>query len=213
MNYRDCAIYPEAWVTFANRGKKLNQAWSLGSVRYAAQAETGAEIAKRAEDEKFDPNLFDSREAAIEEIARLRAARPKPRAPASVTRAECEARLGFLAEARVFDVDFSDFTFSDTATVHAFYDVIDHMLWKSAARWFFMVNYRGCQIEPDAWAAFASRGKKVNLKYSLGTVRYDASPGTAEEIRRKADTEAFDPNLCASRDAALRRIAVMREAG
>ena len=65
---------------------------------------------------------------------------------------------------------------------------------------------------PEAWGAFANRGKKANLKHSLGTVRYDASPETAEEIRRKADSEAFDPNLCASREAALRRVAVMREA-
>lgn len=213
VNYRNCNIYPESWIAFANRGKKLNLAWSLGSVRYAARPETGAEIEKRAKAEAFDPNLFASRDAALAEIARLRAARPQPMAAATLSRDECEARLGFLVDERIFDVDFSDFTFTDAATVHAFYDVIDFALWKTASRWYFLVNYSGCKIMPGAWASFASRGKKANQKHSLGTVRYDAAPETAEEIRRKADTEEFDPNLCADREAALRRIEVMRETG
>lgn len=213
VNYRDCHIYPEAWITFANRGKKLNLAWSLGSVRYAARPETEVEIEARAEAESFDPNLFASRDAALAEIARMRAAKLKPKTAASVSRAECESRLGFLLDERVFDVDFSDFTFTDAATVHAFYDVIDFTLWKTASSWYFLVNYSGCKIMPEAWASFARRGKQANQKHSLGTVRYDASPETAEEIRRKADTEDFDPNLCADREAALRRIMEMRATG
>ncbi|MEZ5729447.1 MAG: hypothetical protein R3E48_16510 [Burkholderiaceae bacterium] len=54
-----------------------------------------------------------------------------------------------------------------------------------------------------AWIAFASRGKKLNLAWSLGSVRYDASPETAAEIRARAGTEAFDPNLFPSRDEAV----------
>ena len=53
----------------------------------------------------------------------------------------------------------------------------------------------------------------MNVKYSLGTVRYDASPDTADEIRRKANTESFDPNLCTSRGAAIERITEMRALG
>jgi hypothetical protein len=212
VNYRDCHIYPEAWIAFANRGKKLNLEWSLGSVRYAARGETRSGILTRAEEESFDPNLFPSREAALAEIARLRGARPQAKPTTTLSRAEAERRLAFLAGEQIFEVDFSDFTFEDAATVNAFYDVIDLELWKTAARWYFLVNYNGTRVYPEAWVAFANRGKKVNLRHSLGTVRFEAAPETAGEIRQKAESEKFNPNLCASRDEALRRIAGMRAA-
>lgn len=212
VNYLECHIYPEAWIAFANRGKQLNLAWSLGSVRFAARGETRSEILTRAEQDNFDPNLFPSRSAALDEIARLRGARPQPKRATTLTRAECERRLTFLAGEQIFEVDFSGFTFADAATVNAFYDVIDHTLWKSAARWYFLVNYNGTRVYPEAWVAFANRGKQANLRHSRGTVRYEAAPETADEIRRKAAAESFNPNLCTSRDEALRRIAGMRAA-
>jgi hypothetical protein len=217
VNYRNCHIDPDAWLTFAHRGKLLNKASSLGSVRYDASEKTGAEISKKASEESFDLNLFASREAALTRIAEMREARPKqrfapePSAPAPA--ADYSRRLSFDSDREIMEVDFSDFTFVDSATVNAFYDHVDHQLWKTAKRWYFLVNYNNCKIFPEAWAAFAHRGKNANVKHSLGTVRYDASPETAEEIRRKANTDSFDPNLCASREAAIERIAEMRGVG
>ena len=214
VNYRNCHINPDAWLTFAHRGKLLNMASSLGSVRYDASEKTSAEISKKAAEESFDLNLFPSREAALARIAEMREARPKqrfsPKPSAPAPAADYSKRLSFDADRQIMDVDFSDFTFSDTATVNAFYDYVDHQLWKTAKRWYFLVNYNNCKIFPEAWAAFAHRGKNVNVKHSLGTVRYDASPETADEIRRKANTESFDPNLCASRAAAIERICELR---
>ena len=37
-----CQILPGAWVRYATRGKRLNEASSLGSVRYATGSETEA---------------------------------------------------------------------------------------------------------------------------------------------------------------------------
>jgi hypothetical protein len=217
VNYRNCHIEPEAWFAYAHRGKLLNEASSLGSVRYSADHETRAEIRAKAAEEKFDANLFASREAALARIAEMRAARPKQRVarkPAAIAAAEdYSKRVSFDAEREIMEVDFSDFTFADAATVNAFYDAVDHLLWKTAKRWYFLVNYNNCKVFPDAWGVFAHRGKKVNVKHSLGTVRYDASPDTAEEIRRKADTDSFDPNLCSSREDAIERIAKMRALG
>lgn len=214
VNYRNCHINPDAWFAYAHRGKLLNKASSLGSVRYDADEATKTEIREKAAEEKFDANLFTSRVAALARVAEMREARPKPRPKpkraAPAPRVDYSARLAFDAEREIMEVDFSNFTFSDAATVNAFYDYIDHELWKTAKSWYFMVNYNNCKIFPEAWGAFAHRGKKVNIKHSLGTVRYDASPETAEEIRRKANTESFDPNLCASREAAIARIAKMR---
>jgi hypothetical protein len=213
VNYRNCHIEPDAWFAFGHRGKLLNKASSLGSVRYDASKAAQAEIKERAEVEKFDANLCASREEGLARIAELRAALPKRPAPhhhAAAAKVDYDSRVSFDAARQIMEVDFSDFTFATAADVNAFYDYVDHQLWKRANRWYFLVNYRNTHIEPDAWGAFAHRGKRVNLRYSLGSVRYDTSPETADEIRRKANTDSFDPNLCNLREAGLARIAEMR---
>ena len=75
VNYRNCRIYELAWIRFAQRGKRLNLAHSLGSVRFSVQEELGATIEASARSENFDPNLFPSREAALAEIERMKSAR------------------------------------------------------------------------------------------------------------------------------------------
>ncbi len=74
VNYRNARIYELAWIRFAQRGKRLNLASSLGSVRYAAHGAVGESIESSAKQEKFDPNIFDTREEALEEIKRMKAA-------------------------------------------------------------------------------------------------------------------------------------------
>ena len=113
-------------------------------------------------------------------------------------------RIKFDAEAQIIDVDFSDFVFSSSAIVNEFYDQLDQLIEKSGRRWYILANYRNCSIWPEAWVPFAHRGKKVNVSYSLGTVRYvdaDASddPGVTA-----------DPNTFTSRTAALAHIENLR---
>lgn len=72
VNYEDCRIDSDAWFQFALRGKNLNIASSLGSVRYAPPKSTETEIRKRSQQEKFESNLFDSRDEALLRIAQMR---------------------------------------------------------------------------------------------------------------------------------------------
>ena len=121
-------------------------------------------------------------------------------------------RVLFFDDLRVMEVDFSNFTFQDSETVDAFYDVIESRIAETGKKWYFLVNYKNCQILPEAWVAFANRGKKVNLAYSLGTVRFDAQEDTGATILEKSKTDEFDPNLFRSRDGALAQIAAWRDA-
>ena len=73
VNYRNTRIFELAWIRFAQRGKRLNLASSLGSVRYAAHGAVGQSIESSAKKEKFDPNIFDDRDAAIAQIERMKA--------------------------------------------------------------------------------------------------------------------------------------------
>ncbi len=76
VNYRNTRIFELAWIRFAQRGKRVNLASSLGSVRYAVREEVGQTIESSAKRDNFDPNLFDSREDAVAEIERMKSAAP-----------------------------------------------------------------------------------------------------------------------------------------
>ena len=114
-------------------------------------------------------------------------------------------RIRFYPEIQVVEVDFSEFEFSSSRIVNEFYDQLDQRIEASGKKWFVLVNYHHCSIWPEAWVAFAHRGKKVNVSYSLGTARYfDAS---------RADVDNYlptDPELFRSREAALASIEQLR---
>lgn len=109
-------------------------------------------------------------------------------------------RIHLLDDCETIEVDFGGFEFSTSQLVNHFYDVLDSLVESSGRRWYFLVNYEGCSIWPEAWVAFARRGKKVNYEYSLGTVRYTHDQQAADR----------DPAMFESRDLALAHIAELR---
>jgi len=110
-------------------------------------------------------------------------------------------RIHVDRDAGIVDVDFSDFEFSDSDLVNAFYDAIDRVVLPTGRKWYFMANHRNCRVWPEAWIAFAHRGKRVNVSFSRGTVRSIDGPDAAS---------AADPDMATSREAALERIAAMK---
>ena len=212
VNYQNCKIMPEAWITFAHRGKRTNIAYSLGSARYAASELTSKAIREHSKTETFDPSLFASRDAALEYLHGLRESL-EPGALEAVAGPEAltserssEDRITFHADLEIMEVDLSNQTFARSSEVNAFYDKLDEKLSASGRKWYFLINYNNCVVLPEAWVAYASRGKRANLSHSLGTVRFDASPSTERAINDRAREERFDPNLVQSRDAAIARI-------
>lgn len=125
---------------------------------------------------------------------------------------EYEQRIKVLNETDTIEVDFSNFEFSSAKIVNDFYDVIDELVESSGRKWYFLVNYANSSIWPEAWVAFAHRGKKVNVNYSLGTVRYAASQDPSDRTSEQSRSEDFDPNLFTSREAALAKIEEMKAA-
>lgn len=69
VNYQDCAIWPEAWVAFAHRAKRVQATYADATVRYA-----GANDAHSRTADASDPNFVTSRAEAIARIAEIRAA-------------------------------------------------------------------------------------------------------------------------------------------
>jgi len=127
-----------------------------------------------------------------------------------MTDLDIENRIIFHTDLQVMEVNFSDLTFNVSKPVNAFYDEIDRQLKASGQKWFFLVNYRNCRIMSEAWIAFAHRGKKTNIGYSLGSVRFATSDDTGKAILDRSRKEHFDPNLFPSREVALAQLAEMR---
>lgn len=215
VNYSNSRIDPIAWFAFARRGKTLNMAHSMGSVRFDASEETRRQIENAAGTEAFDPNLFASRAAAFERLKAL----PSQRVHRTIyqpnyTESDFAPRIAFLSEEDIMEVDFQDFTFHHSRDVNDFYDHIEERIKATDRKWYFLINYNGCRIMPEAWVHYARRGKALNIAASLGSVRYATGSETEEEIRQRAQSQDFRPNIRNTREEAMARINEMKaEAG
>lgn len=207
VNLLDVRIDSSAWVAYARRGKALNLAHSMGSVRYDASDITRAQIVRDANTEAFDPNLFDNRDSAI---ARLRDMPSKRRAKIQHDRnyapEDFVRRIAFDPETGVMHADFSHFVFHHSRDVNEFYDHIEARIQSTGRQWFFLVDLNGCQIQPAAWVQYALRGKRLNKTHSLGSVRFAAGSETEADIRLRAESQGFDPNIRNTRSEAITRL-------
>ena len=141
-------------------------------------------------------------ERSVEELAgTVYAAGQTIESVESLDQGEYAGRINVLEDIEVIEIDFSEFVFSNSNVVNEFYDAIDGVIRSTGRSWFFLVNNRDCSIWPEAWVAFAHRGKKVAVNHSLGTVRYAERPDSDD-----ASDAPFDPDLFASREAALAKI-------
>ncbi|MEO0655421.1 MAG: hypothetical protein AAFY77_11210 [Pseudomonadota bacterium] len=214
VNYQGCKIDPAAWVAFSRRGKTLNLGHSMGSVRYDASPETRRQIERDAGTEAFDPNLFGDRDRAIHRIAEMPTRRrAKIVHEPNYTRADFAERVEFLLEDEIMEVDFANFTFHHARDVDDFYDYLEELIRKTDRKWYFLVNYENCQIMPKAWVEYARRGKELNMAASLGSVRYAPGSETETDIRLRAESQGFRPNIRNSRAEALERIDEIKAGG
>ena len=211
VNLNETRIEPAAWTAYSRRGRALNLSHSMGSVRFDASEETQRQIMRAANTEAFDPNLFSDRDSAI---ARLRDLPSKRRKRVihdpNYVLADFVRRVSFDSDHVIMEVDFSHFTFHHSRDVDDFYDYLEDRIKESDRRWFFLVNLNGCEILPAAWVRYAQRGKRLNEAGSLGSVRFAAGSETAEDIRMRAQTQDFRPNIRNTREEALDLIEEMR---
>ncbi|WP_432447953.1 hypothetical protein [Aliiroseovarius marinus] len=211
VDYRNTRIDSAAWVAFARRGKALNLAHSMGSVRFDASEVTRRQIEQTQGTAEFNPNLFYDRDSALARLARLPSKRKKklqhtPNYDAETLR----ARLSFMPEAQIMDVDFTGLSLEHSGDVDLLYDVIEEEVAATGQKWFFLINYEDTRIQAPAWVRYAARGKVLNLNWSLGSVRYAPGSETEADIRLRAESQAFRPNIRNTRDEALARIAEMK---
>ena len=211
VNYSNSRIDPDAWFAFARRGKTLNMAHSMGSVRFDASDETRRQIENAAGTESFDPNLFASRSEAVSRLKSMPSTRiHRSEYEPNYTTSDFARRIRFHPDDDIMEVDFHEFTFHHSRDVNDFYDHIEDRIKETDRKWFFLINYNDCRIMPEAWVHYARRGKALNIAASLGTVRYATGSETEEEIRQRAQSQDFRPNIRNTRQEALARIEEMK---
>ena len=211
INYKGTPTEPGAWFAYTRRGKDLNLAHSMGTVRYDATDETRAQIERSAGTDNFDPNLFADRADAIERLRAMPSRRETPivHVP-NYSAEEFRRRIRFLDDQDIMDVDFSDIAFQHSRDVNDCYDVIDVLVAATGRKWYFLVNYDNTRIFSEAWIQYAARGKALNEAWSLGSVRYAPGSETETDIRLRAETGGFRPNIRNTRAEALERIDEMK---
>lgn len=213
VNYCDTRIDNSAWFAFSRRGKELNKAHSMGSVRFDASEITRRQIQRDAGTEAFDPNLFCGREGALERLRSLPSKRSaKIVHTPSFSLDDLKWCIEFLHEQEIMYADFSNMSFEHSRDVDDVYDYIEAQIGKTGRKWYFLVNYEGTRIQSPAWVQYAARGKKLNQDYSLGSVRYAPGSETETDIRLRAESQGFRPNIRNTRAEALDLIDEMKAA-
>lgn len=211
VNLCGTRIDQSAWLAYSRRGKALNMAHSMGSVRFDASEITAQQIKRAANTEAFDPNLFTNRDDAIARLSSLPSKRRKRvQHDPTHTLQDIVRRVTFHEDLTVMEADFSHFAFNHSRDVNDVYDYLEERIKETGKKWFFLVNLEGCQILPAAWVQYAHRGKQLNIAASLGSVRFAPGSETERDIRMRAESQDFNPNLRNTRDEALARIAEMR---
>jgi hypothetical protein len=212
VNLCDTRIDQSAWFAYSRRGRSLNLAHSMGSVRFDASKVTRRQIERDANTEAFNPNLFTNRADALARIAELPSKRrTRVQHYPNYTDADFRRRISFDPKTQIMEADFSYFTFHHSADVNGFYDHIEERIKATDRNWFFLVNLNGCEIYPAAWVAYAHRGKKLNEAASLGTARFAAGSETEKDILMRAETQEFRPNIRNTREEALALIDELRD--
>lgn len=211
INYSGSRIENAAWFAYSRRGKELNLAFSMGTVRFDVSDVTRRQIERDATTERFDPNLFADRDHAIARLKSLPSQRRKrfEQKPTHDSR-EIRDRVTFDTERLIMEVDFSNYTFEHSRDVDDVYDHLEERIKETDRKWFFLVNLNHCEILPAAWVRYAHRGKRLNIAASLGSVRYAAGSETEADIRLRAESQGFRPNIRNTREEAIERIEEMR---
>ncbi|WP_298567528.1 hypothetical protein [uncultured Aliiroseovarius sp.] len=117
-------------------------------------------------------------------------------------------RIRFDHATQVMEVDFTTLRLGNSADVNAAYDqILTAISATGEDKWFMLLDVTGMRVDSFAWTAQRQRGKALSKAHSQGIVKVDASDITRAELARTAGTDAFNPNLFTTRDAALARLA------
>lgn len=122
--------------------------------------------------------------------------------------AEYTGRIYVHHDHQIIEIDFSDYEFRNSEMVNAFYDVIDRVIENEGGQWYVALNQRNCRVWPEAWIAFAHRGKRVRVVDALAVVRFAEAIEGVDPTPIRQDLD--DPMFFDSRADAFKTIEQLR---
>lgn len=207
VNTQDYRIDGDAWFAFTRRGRDLNEAHSMGTMRFDADPQTIAQIERNRGTDRAVSNLFPSRDTAWDHLRGLPSNRlDRPNHVPNYHKAEFVHRFTFDPANEVMEIDLSGVTFEHSRDVNDIHNWIEEAMRPSHHRWYLLYNYEGTRIDPAAWVHFTARNQHLNAAYALGAARYAPDSETEADIRLRYEAKAARPNIRNTRAEALARI-------
>lgn len=118
------------------------------------------------------------------------------------TEAGLDRRITVHEAAQVIEIDYTGLVIRSSAEANALYDRIEaRILETGEPLWFFCVDTTDYRIDSSAWFAYSRRSTDMHDAHSMGTVRVDRA--AARQIEQARGTDRENPNLFASREAAM----------
>ena len=159
---------------------------------------------------RLEKGVADLSQSVYDAAQKAQLPKPPAEEPQEET-GEFAPRIRRLDDLGVIEVDFSDFVFSTATVVNEFYDAIERVAAASNQDWYFLINHHNCRVWPEAWVAFAHRGKRLRVGISLGTVRYAEQEQGDDDPSELPGASTRDADLFKSRDSALHCIEKMKK--
>lgn len=201
----------EAWFAYSRRGSDMHDAHSMGTVRVDRSPGAAARIAAIRGTDRDNPNLFASRDEALDSIrGRPSRRRTRPAHTPSFHRADFLGRIQLDAASGIAEIDFSEMSFEHSRDVNDVFGWIEEVVRPTGRKWYFLYNYEGTRIQSPAWLQYSIRAEALRDRYSLGSVRFAAGSETETDIRLRAEARTTRPNIRNTRAEALVRIAEMK---
>ncbi|WP_375280649.1 hypothetical protein [Pseudooctadecabacter sp.] len=211
VNTRDYRVDESAWFAFTRRGRDLNEGHTMKTVRYDADPDTVAQIARVKGTDRENPNLFGSRDAAWGYLSALPSKRRERRAHTpSFTKDAFVRRLQFDHEAKILEIDLSGMNILHARDVNDLHNWAEEAIRATRHKWWVVFNYEGTRIQSPAWVQFSLRSEEFNKTYSMGSVRYAMGSETEADKRLRYEAKSTRPNIRNTRGEALERLAEMQ---
>jgi len=207
----DYRVDTAAWFTYSRRGTDLHDGHSMGTVRVDRSPGAAARICASRGTDRFNPNLFSSRDAALADLrARPSKRRQRMAHAPSYHKAEIMRRIRLDRETCIAEIDLSGISFEHSRDVNDIFNWIEEVVRSTRQKWYFLYDYEGTRIQSPAWLQYSIRAERLRDAWSLGSVRYAAGSETETDIRLRAEARTTRPNMRNTRAEALARIEEMK---
>lgn len=207
VNTQDYRVDGDAWFAFTRRGRDLSEAHAMKTVRYDADPATVAQIERTKDTDRENPNLFPSRDSALQHLKSLPSKRRERLAHhPSFHKSEFLRRMDFDESTGILEIDLSGMEFKHSRDVNDIHNWAEEAIRATRHKWWMLFNYDGTRINPPAWVQFSLRSEAFNKTYAMGSVRYAVGAETETDKRMRHEAKATRPNIRNSRTEGLRRI-------